>query len=158
MDTQKRVIASLGVMVLAMTTVLSPAYANHGGQHSGGDLEGKFFKKLYLIEKNQAEIGIADDKLQALKNLSVETKKVLIKYDADIEVVGLDLNQKLYENPIDVAATNKLVDQKYELKKAKTKSLVEAFAKLKSTLSKEQLTKLKEIHKSKKESHEKMGR
>ena len=141
-----------------MTTVLSSAYANHGGQHGGGDLEGKFFKKLYLIEKNQAEIGITDDKLQALKNLSVETKKALIKYEADIEIVGLDLNQKLYENPIDVAATNKLVDQKYELKKAKTKSLVEAFAKLKSTLSKEQLAKLKEIHKSKKESYEKMDR
>ena len=40
---------------------------------------------------------------------------------------------------------NKLVDQKYDLKKAKTKTLVDAIAKLKGTLTKEQYDKLKEI-------------
>lgn len=156
MSNKKRLMAGFGMLVLSMTLALSLSYADHGGKYGKADLESKFYKKIYMIEKNQAELGLPDDKLEVLKKLSLETKKAVIKQDAEIEVIALDIKQKLYENPVDIEGTNKLVDQKYDLKKAKAKTLVEAFAKVKSTLSKDQWAKLKELHKDKAKFHDKM--
>jgi ribosomal protein L32E len=55
----------------------------------------------------------------------------------------VDLTALLYENPVNVAQANALVDQKYEIKKAKAKFLVQSFADLKQTLTQEQWDKYK---------------
>ena len=78
---------------------------------------------------------------------------MLIKQEADIQILSLDIMAKLHEYPVDVEAVNKTIDQKYDLKKAKAKNLVEAFAKLKGTLTSEQYDKLKSIWKSNMKKH-----
>lgn len=147
----------LGVFFMVMAISAVAAHAGHGFKsgHKFGPGEGKsdecgkmFFMKAHFIEENQARLGLAADKIEAIKNLKLETQKMMVKQDAEIKVADLDIKSKLHDFPIDVEAVNKLVDQKYELKKAEEKNLVEALAKLKSSLSKDQYDKLKELKKS----------
>ncbi len=147
------------VMGIGMLAVLcGPVLANenhHGfgdargghGKGSGGELDGMFFGKAHMILENQKELGLAQDKVEAIKSLELETKKALIKQNADIDVLGLDIMNKLHEYPVNTEAVNKLVDQKFEVKKTMAKGLVEAIAKLKGTLTKDQNDKMRDLWK-----------
>ena len=106
-----------------------------------------FFNTDLVREYTRAheELGLSEDKVDAIKNLKLETEKVLIKQNAEIEVVGIDMMAELHRYPVDVDKVNKLVDRKYELKKAEAKSLVEAIAKLKGALTKDQYDKLHKL-------------
>lgn len=151
-------------MLFAVMSLALPAvYANHGGggkscpmsggkcgmggggYQDGGGLDQMFFMKAHFILANQEELELTDDKVAAIKALKIETKKSLIKQNADIAIACIDIQSALHQYPIDTAAVNTLVDQKYDLKKAQAKTLVDALAKLKGTLTQEQYDKLKEI-------------
>jgi len=169
---KKILMASIATLFLVASVSLTRAYADHGGgvcpisgdkcgyggggfKHghsgSGGDLDKMFFMKAHFILENSDELGLTEDKVEAIKSLKTDTLKSLIKQNADIAVACIDIKSKLHDYPIDVASTNALVDQKYELKKAKTKTLIDALAKLKGTLTQEQYDKLREIWKGGKE-------
>ena len=153
---KKYLIAGVSVLFVVLTLSLSKAYANyghHGFGHEGG-LDGAFFMKAHAILENHEELGLSEDKIEAIKKLKLETEKMLIKQNAEIEVVSIDLMAKLHDYPVDVEVVNKFVDQKYELKKGKEKDLVEAIAKLKGTLTKDQYDKLHKLR----EAHEKEER
>lgn len=155
----------LFMFVIAMAVFASGAYAEgkccggghgmHGKWGKGGDegLDKKFFMKAHFIIENAGEIGLSADKVEAIKALKIETKKSMIRQDAEIEVAKIDIKSALYNYPIDVDAVNKLVDQKYELKKAKAKAAVAALAKLKGELSKDQYDKLVTLWKDKESRH-----
>jgi len=148
---KRTVVASLAAMSLLLTLSLSNAYAD-GGQcrfGGGGDrLGGMFFKKAHTILENKDALGLTADKAAEIKGLQLETAKAIIKQRAEIATVSVDLRSKLHEDPVNIEAVNKLVDQQFDLKKAKTKTMVEAFAKLKGLLTQEQYDKLRELWKS----------
>jgi hypothetical protein len=108
-------------------------------------LDEMLFHKAHFILMNQQEIGLSEDQVKTIKSLKLETKKSLLRQDVEIEVLALDIKAKLWEHPLDQEGINKLIDQKYELKKAKAKSLVDAYAKLRAVLTEEQMKKGKEI-------------
>lgn len=118
-----------------------------GGDKQDG-LDGKFLYKAHFILENVEELGLSDKQKEEIKNLKMDTKKNLIRQDAEIDVLALDIKQKMYESTIDTKAVNELIDQKYELKKAKAKASVEAIAKLKQILSDEQHKKMKAMFKT----------
>ena len=95
--------------------------------------------------KNKDELKLSDNQITGIKNLKVNAKKNLIRKKAEIDVISVDIKSKLWDETIDVSGINKLVDQKYDLKKEKTKSLIAAYAELKKILSKEQKEILKEL-------------
>jgi len=140
----------IGLLLAAMTVPLADAYANHGRPGFGkrGGMDQMLFGKAYFILKNSAELGLSDEKAQAIQALKLETEKALIKQNAEIKVVCLDIAAQLHADSTDVKAVNALIDQKYELKKAKAKGLVEADAKLKGLLTKEQSEKLRALCKA----------
>ncbi len=130
-----------GVILFALTISLSNAYAHHEGYDHGacgGGFESMFFKKSHFILEKKQDLGLAEDKVEAIKNLNLETKKMLIKQDAEIQILSLDIMAKLHDYPVNTETVNKWVDQQYELKKTQAQSLVEAIAKFKGTLSKDQ--------------------
>ena len=133
-----------GMLLLLLTLSLSSAYANHGrgGHGKDGGFEKMFFMKAHSILDKKQELGLTEDKVEAVKTLKLETQKALIKQNAEIEVLALEIQSKLHEYPVDAEAVKKLVSQKYDLKKAQAEGLVDAVAKLKGTLSKEQYDKL----------------
>ena len=149
-----------GFLILSLSTVFfcALAYANRGheewgrGDHEKSfDLEEKFFWKAHFYLEKADELGLTEEQTQKIKALKTETKKELIRRDADIEIAALDFKEALDEPQINVESVNSLVDQKYEATKAKIKYLVQAFANLKGALTPEQETKVKDLWRAKKE-------
>jgi hypothetical protein len=87
---------------------------------------------------------VSDEQLDKIKKLKVVLKKDLIRKKADIKVIKVDIRSLLYEDEVDVDVINRLIDQKYEIKKSKFKMVVESYAKLKKALTKEQMDNLKQ--------------
>jgi Spy/CpxP family protein refolding chaperone len=151
---RKFIATTVGAFFVFFFLSAGSALAGHSGKsHSKsnyrGDLESKLFGKAHYILKNEEELGLSEDQVQQIKDLKRSVKKSLIMQKAQIEVIAVDIKSMLYDNPVDVEGVNALVDQKYDIKKAKTKGLVESFAQLKATLSEEQWAKLKSLWKSK---------
>ena len=109
------------------------------------NLEEKVFKKAHMIMKNKDELRLSENQITEIKKIKVNAKKDLIRQKAEIDVISVDIKSRLWDETIDVSGINKLVDQKYDLKKEKTKSLIAAYAELKKILSEEQKGILKEL-------------
>ncbi|MGD9014843.1 MAG: hypothetical protein PVI33_02315 [Candidatus Omnitrophota bacterium] len=137
------------VTILTVAVVTSSAYEGGHGKSKGHYEKSKdmVVMKAYMILKNQDELGLSDDQITKVKDLKLQYKKDTIKQDAEIEIIALDIKSKMYEESVDLEAINALIDQKYELKKAKAKSLVAAYTQLKSILTEKQLDQLKELYK-----------
>ena len=130
--------------LLCFGILTSGAYAESGKMKDmSGDMEGQFCQKAMMIVKNQEELGLSDDQAKQIKDLKMATKKDMIRKKAEIDVIALDIKAGLWEDEIDVASLNSLIDKKYELKKEKAKSLIAAYASLKGMLTKEQQKTLK---------------
>lgn len=133
------------LLVLMCLSLLVPSvYAEHGKMKGGhGDFDQKFCQKAMMIVKNQEELGLSDAQVKKVKDLKMSTKKDLIRKNAEIEILALDIKSALWEDEVDLNAINTLIDKKYDLKKEKTKSLVAAYVSLKGMLTKEQQKTLK---------------
>lgn len=111
-------------------------------------LGSKFFHMAHSIFENHEVLGFSEEKLRKLKDLKINTKKSLIRAAAEIDIVGVDIMAKMWEDSPSVLEINKLIDKKSALKRDSMKKLVSAFLSLKKMLSKEQLHKLHSICKA----------
>lgn len=133
-------------LVLAMVVGLALGDAYAGGHGKGkSDLASKLCRKAHLAVKNADELGLSDEQVDKIKDLKLATKKDVIKKKADIELIILDIKSMMCDDTINLDEINKLIDKKYEIKKAKAKSLVGSYAAFKNILSEEQQDKLKEL-------------
>jgi len=138
------------VLLLALSAVICfplTALAQMGPEkmHHGCGLEKKILCKLHSAMANQDALGLAADQIGKIKHLKISLKKDLIKRKAEIDIIGIDIKSKLSEDKLDKEGINNLIDQKYELKKAKTKALIDACAEMRNILTAEQREKLKKI-------------
>ena len=156
-----KVIVIAGLIVMLSSFLgLNIADAKYSGQGGGGyhscsgwkdiGLEGKFFKKVHMLKSNQEELGLSEKQMDAISNLKLALKRDLIHYGAQIDVLKLDIQAKLREKDVDVNDVNRLVDEKYEAKKAKSKRLVQAYADLKNVLTEDQYNRLKQLKRDRK--------
>ncbi len=145
----------VAVVVLVMTFGLvgSAAFADSGkkcaGQWAEGksDLETKVCDKAHFLLKNQEELGLSADQVAKIEALKMNTKKDMIRRNAEIDILALDIKSALHAETIDTKAINELIDKKYDLKKEKAKAIVGAYAAIKETLTKEQKVKMKDLWK-----------
>lgn len=114
------------------------------GSHGYG-FEKKIFCKLHLAMAHQDLLGLSEDQMAKIQNLKTSTKKDIIKQDAEIDLITVDIKSKLHEDRIDKEAIGKLIDQKFDLKKAKAKMLIGVCAELNNILTSEQKKKLKSM-------------
>ena len=144
----RKVFAVLLVSALVLGSAgVDVCSAYHGKEgKSGYDHEAKVSKKARMILSNKAELGLTDEQVAKVKDLSSKVKKDLIRKDAEIDIGAIDLKEEKWKDPVDIEVVNKLIDKKYELKKDKAKYQVAAYAELKSILTAEQKSKLKEIY------------
>ena len=105
----------------------------------------KIAMKAHFIMKNQEELDITDEQIAKIKDIKVEYKKNKLKMEADIDIIAVDINSLMYEDAVNTEAINKLIDQKYEIKKAKAKAMIDSYAKLKAVLTKDQLKDMKSL-------------
>ena len=117
----------------------------HGKMMSKMDRGDMFSCKIRFIMEKASELGLSDDQAEKVKALKYSVKKNLIRKDADIETLTLDIKEALGKDEVDLSAVNNLVDKKYTIKAQKTKDLIEACANVKKILTKDQQKKLKEL-------------
>ena len=141
-----------GLMVLALLTVGIPMVFAHG--HGGGGMRGggqgctgMFFHKAFFVLKSQDKLGLSKEQVDTIQGLKLEAEKNMIRQEAEIRVLELDIHSQLRADKADAAAIQKLIDQKYEAEKAGAKAAVDAYLKLKSTLNEKQWATLKDLKK-----------
>ncbi len=146
------------VLFFAFIAMAAPASVAGGRGICGYDsyenvsLEDKFMDKVSFINMNKDELGISDEQVKKIKDMKLDLKKTLIKKQAEIDLLALEIKSGLWEDTVDTAALSVLIAQKYELKKDKTIAVVEAYANLKKTLTKEQMDSMKKLwHEQKKQ-------
>jgi len=135
----------LACLVITSTVSMACPGDDHKGGKRGDGLEKKILHKLHLVITNQDELNLSDTQVAKIRELKINTKKHLIRRNAEIDLIGVDMKSKLWDDVIDEKAIGQLIDQKYELKKGKAKDLIHALVTLKNTLTKEQNKKLKHI-------------
>lgn len=138
----KKIIAGLSVLLVAFS-VSSAAFAGGRGGHCGKSFDGDglkemFFFKAHKVLQLEKELGLSSEQAATIKSLKVETTKGLIRSGADLEIIKIDLYSQLKKDAADTAAVEKLIDQKYEIKKAKEKLVAGSYAKLKAALTDKQ--------------------
>ena len=131
--------------------LIAPIEANACKMHKGhddynsGDIEGKFFHKVYFILSESGQLQLSEDQMIKIQKIKMDAKKELIMKQAETKIASIDIMMKLGDDPVDVDLINRLVDKKFEFKKAESNAVVKAFAKLIETLTPEQKTKLKDL-------------
>jgi len=118
----------------------------HEKSWSGMSIEDMAFHKAHFILANASEIGLNDEQVEKITMVKYNAKKNLIKVNADIEAVVLDIKQLLGKAEIDSTAVNGLIDKKYSLKAKKAKDLIQACLDIKKILTSEQYKKLKDLY------------
>ena len=154
------------VVCCALMVVSSAAFADeghmgkcnfmsgHGKMSHEMEIGDMFFHKAHMALKNATELGLTSDQTEKIKALKYSVGKSVIKEDADIKALALDIKEALGKDEVDVNAVNKLIDQKYVLKAQKTKEAIGSYVSLKKILSADQFKKLKEMcHHGMKGSH-----
>jgi len=150
------IISMAVVLALGLTQLNSFAEKKHGmGHHDYKKMpmSDMFFMKVEMIQKHQEEIGVTDNQMHQIEDLKTAFKKDTIRKEAEIDILEIDIHSLMHKEQVDVGAVYKLIDQKYEFKKAKTKKTVESFAQLKKIITKDQMAKLRSIIKDKMKGH-----
>lgn len=158
------VVAVLGVFLLFNPSAYADTDGGHPMWHHAGGMMGyshheqsqcpitrKFMMKAHALLENQKELGLSADQVKTIKDLKLQMEKDSIRQKADQEIFQLDLKSKLGEDKIDVEGTNALIDKAFASSTAAAKSNLEAYAKLKNVLTPDQLAKMKDFWKNKKE-------
>ncbi|MFH1062278.1 MAG: hypothetical protein V1747_05240 [Candidatus Omnitrophota bacterium] len=135
--------------IVALCMAIIPAYAwqNDGkSDKDKGGLEAKFLGKIKSLSAHQEMLDLNDQQIKQIKDLHISTKKELIRSNAEIEIVSIDIKSNLFDtDKIDLKIMEKLIDEKYKIKKDQAKILVKAFAQIQNILTKEQKDTLKNL-------------
>ena len=153
----KYLIVALLAVALVAGFGIAQACADGGCMGKKGGYDDKIHEKAMMILANEDELGLTEDQVKNIKDLKHKTMKDMIKIDADIDVLAIDLKSAMYEDPMDVAAVNMLIDSKYDLEKQKAKAVVAACEELRNILTAEQKQKMKAIMKEQKKMMMKMS-
>ena len=117
----------------------------------------KFFHFAHSILENHEELGLTDVDVKKVRDLKIGTKKGMIRNRAEVELLMVDIISSLYQEKPEISEINKLIDKKFEIKKAGMKKLIAAFVGIKKLLSKEQMKQIKAICKAEGHSQSKEG-
>ncbi|HBR14030.1 MAG TPA: hypothetical protein DD723_00595 [Candidatus Omnitrophica bacterium] len=104
-----------------------------------------FIKKAHCILENQKGLGLSSEQIEKIKELKSKSEKEDIMNTAEVESLDVDVKAALMQDDTDVKAINKLIDKKFEFKKAKMKDWVESYAALKNILNDDQKKKMKDL-------------
>lgn len=115
------------------------------GQEAQCPLVAKFMKKAEFFLANQQQIGLSAEQVGQIKALKTEEQKAYIRAMADMQVLHIDIDAKMSEPKVDVAAISALIDTGMTGMTAGAKATVNRYAQLKGVLTDEQMAKAKEI-------------
>ncbi|HPN72916.1 MAG TPA: hypothetical protein PKZ41_02865 [Candidatus Omnitrophota bacterium] len=137
----------LSILMLFVLLFSAPAWAGgkYGKCGKEMDLDEKFYMVSSIAVKNAEELGLSEEQKEAVKENKYALKKDLVRKKAEIELVCIDISSELWKDTVNAEAVNALVDRKYQLKAEKKKAIVNAYAGLMNSLSKEQKDSIKSL-------------
>ncbi len=138
------------VVLMVLCLVVSFSSAAIAGGHRPGPfgkmgMDDKLAKKMHKAIVNAEELGLTDEQEDKIVDLKIKMKKEVIQYDAKIDTVKIDIKSELWKDKIDQVKIDKLINDKYALKRDKAKALVEYMVEFKSILSDEQNAQMKSM-------------
>jgi hypothetical protein len=155
----KKVFSLVFIVLVALAVVSSTAFSEecqmdkckmHGkGDAKMGGIEETFSQKIHFIMSKSEEMGLSAEQSEKIHALKYSVKKSIIKNDAEIDTLALDIKEALGKDNIDIGVVNSFIDKKYAIKAQKTKDIVAACANLKTILTKDQQNKMKEMYSKK---------
>ncbi|NQT22406.1 MAG: hypothetical protein HQ579_03090 [Candidatus Omnitrophica bacterium] len=125
----------------------------HGGSKGKGDLESKVSHKAKKILMNKDELGLSADQIKKVNSLNKKVRKDLIKKNAEIDMLKVDIKEQMCADPADKAVLTQLIEKKYDLKKEKSVYLAHSYIDLKNVLNEEQKAKMKDIYRKSVKKH-----
>ena len=143
-----RVVVGMGLM-LAMLSLGLPGRAQEWkmGEHVPGGLPGgRMLPKLMAMLENdrvKAELGLTDEQVSRLRQITVDTEKSTVKVGADLAVQGIELRELLRADKPDRDAVMKKVQEISDLRGEMMKQHVEALLAAKTVLTPEQQKKIR---------------
>lgn len=150
----KRKLILMMAIFLVLGSMASVVSAEYGKGKSvrmhdekGMSMEDDFFKQVKTIYSNKEDLGIEEGQLAKIKDVKIALKKDLIREQAELDLVMVDIMAMMYADELDGKVMKDLIDKKYEVKKAKAKRVVDACMSLKDILTEEQKAKMKEMKK-----------
>ena len=154
---RKIILVSL-LMILAVSFCVPAGYADYGSKYCKKDkkydgLQEKIFYKAHFILNNEEELNLSKKQVRTIKDLKITLKKNIINMQAQIDLLGVDIKTEMWEDPMNIETINSLVEEKYTIKKEKTKTLIDAYSKLKGVLNEDQKKTLKKLWKQKSMMH-----
>lgn len=111
------------------------------------DAEDKFFFKAKMTLSMAQELGLSAEQVKTIKDLERNMKKEVLRTDADMEIIALDIEEQLSADVPEAEAIKAAVEKKFDLNKKKAQSLIDSYIALKGVFTKEQKEKLKELYK-----------
>lgn len=132
--------------VMLIAVLITPTSFAKGDEKYKG-FDEKMCKKFEMIYENKDELDLSEDQKEKLLDAKMKLKRDLIRKEADIKLLALDIKSELYKDEIDTKTINPMIDKKYAMKAEKTKASVAAYATIKDTLSEKQMETLKELYK-----------
>ena len=125
-------------LLLGNLSLVSAEYLQNDEHASSDQMEEVFFRKIHFLLNDPKGMGLSDQQSAKVRQLKLEVKKDLVMRDAEIKAVDLDIEADLWEDAKNTDEVNKLVDKKYELEKARFKTMIGARRKLDDMLTAEQ--------------------
>lgn len=144
------IIAVMMVSIHVLPATAQPAYRGEVYSDTSSMLKNKFTQKQRRLLKNREKLGLSDSQVEQIRRLKSGLDKESVMKDAQIKVIDIDLTTLLAADTVDMSQVKQLINQKFEIQKAKTLFEAQAYADLKSVLQIQQkgvLKNLREIYK-----------
>lgn len=111
-----------------------------------------------LLWSNKDFLGLTQEQLDKIKDIKHSALKDLIRLNAEVEVLEIDLHSEMWEPLIAVETVNGLLEQKFAVKNKIAKTFVQAVADMQQVLSEDQRAKVLKLKMQAKEEKEKYGK
>jgi hypothetical protein len=118
-------------------------------EKGGCPITAKTVKKASFFLENKEVIGLSEAQVAEIKSIKNEAEKSQIRQGAEMQIMMLDLEGSLHQEPLDVEGFNAYMDKGAAAMANAGKQSFAAYAKLKSILTPEQMTKAKAAWKKK---------
>lgn len=126
-------------------TMESSHYRSGPSQHMS---EGKHHSIASCILKQKGELGLTDEQVSQLKSLKSENEKQLIRDEAEMKVLKIELHDLVHQDKVDVKAVDTKIEKIGTLFTTMKKNHIYAKLDTKKILTAEQLKKFKEHRES----------
>ncbi len=113
----------------------------------------KFCQKVCWIMEHKDELGLTDEQIAQIKALDLEVEKNSIRAMAEMKIFGLELENKLSQDVVDVQAIESMIDSSMAGMALGAKTTVKAYADLRAIATPEQKAKAKELKKAGHQGH-----